>query len=127
SQSVNGYPEFDPDLNFFIPSFKKLATIVNPSPSGLLTFLDTHEDAIYDALFGIPTPEFSPDVNQWWDIPADRHSRGANLAFADGHVDHWKWKVPKKSLVKFSPQDVPPEEMADYQRIKNTFRLYKAY
>jgi prepilin-type processing-associated H-X9-DG protein len=32
----------------------------------------------------------------WWDMPADRHSRGANFSFADGHVEHWKWKAPKR-------------------------------
>jgi prepilin-type processing-associated H-X9-DG protein len=28
-------------------------------------------------------------------VAADRHNQGANLAFADGHVEHWKWKARK--------------------------------
>ena len=32
---------------------------------------------------------------QWWDMPANRHSQGANSSFADGHAEHWRWAVPK--------------------------------
>lgn len=28
----------------------------------------------------------------WRNLPADRHSQGCNFSFADGHVEHWKWK-----------------------------------
>jgi len=28
----------------------------------------------------------------WWDDPPVRHGDGTNLAFADGHGEHWKWK-----------------------------------
>lgn len=124
SQSVNGYPEFDEVLSQIIPTFKKFTTIRTPSPSGLVTFLDTHEDAIFDALFGIPTPQFWPGVTQWWDIPASRHGQGANLTFADGHAEFWKWRAPKVVKARFQAQDVPPEELPDFRRVQNSFRLY---
>jgi prepilin-type N-terminal cleavage/methylation domain-containing protein/prepilin-type processing-associated H-X9-DG protein len=32
------------------------------------------------------------DQEQWWDDAPVRHGDGATLSFADGHVDHWRWK-----------------------------------
>ena len=122
SQSVNGWPEFDPSLAMLIPSFKKFTLINNPSPSGLIVFIDTHEDVIFDALFGMPTRDYWPGVNQWWDLPANRHSQAANFSFADGHVERWRWKYPKISTVRFAAQDVPDAELPDYRRIQNGFR-----
>jgi prepilin-type processing-associated H-X9-DG protein len=53
-------------------------------------------------------------------MPANRHNQGANLSFADGHVEHWKWKVPKKFLYWIQP--VPSEEMPDYTRIQEAMK-----
>lgn len=89
SQSVNGKPTLD-----YIPSAKYYFQITDPSPAKLFVFLDVHEDEILDSLFGIPTAEkFFQDV--WWDLPANRHSQGANFSFADGHAEHWYWMSPK--------------------------------
>lgn len=115
SQSVNGFPEFDPVMRDYIPCFKKLTQIRNPNISSCLVFIDEHKDTMYDALFGMPT-EFYDHSKTWWDMPANRHSQGANLSFADGHVEHWKWTVPK--LFKGWTQPVPPEETEDWERVK---------
>lgn len=32
-----------------------------------------------------------PTGNSWIDFPAIWHDNGANLSFADGHVEHWRW------------------------------------
>jgi prepilin-type processing-associated H-X9-DG protein/prepilin-type N-terminal cleavage/methylation domain-containing protein len=64
----------------------------------VFTFIDTHEDDIVDPTFGVyPANEsyFPSYRNAWLDLPANRHSQGANLAFADGHVEHWRWRSPK--------------------------------
>jgi len=66
-----------------------------PSPATVFSFIDTHEDCITDPTFGIypaDDPWFS-DI--WIDTPADRHGQGANLAFVDGHVEHWRWRAVK--------------------------------
>src|SRR5262245_29302769 len=80
SQSVNGYPEFDPNLAAHLPSFKKLTEIKSPSPTECIVFIDELEDTLLDAQFGMPTDFYHPGCPPWawWDMPANRHSQGAN-------------------------------------------------
>ncbi|MCS7089145.1 MAG: prepilin-type N-terminal cleavage/methylation domain-containing protein [Limisphaera sp.] len=122
SQSVNGWPEFDPRLAEIIPSYKKLSQIQSPPPARLMVFLDVHEDAILDSLFGIPTQQVFGDRREWWDIPADRHRQGCNLSFADGHVEHWRWRVPKVVRARWVAQPVPEAELPDYRRVQQAVR-----
>ncbi len=92
-------------LNCDYESNRTMRTTADLNLSGfsterVFTFIDTHEDAIVDPTFGIYLPS-DPNLgfyygNRWGDLPADRHRQGANLAFVDGHVEHWRWKVPKK-------------------------------
>ena len=121
SQSVNGYPQGDPTYSPYIPAWTKFTEVRNPIPGELFVFLDENADTIMDAEFGNPpvgSSCFFPNV--WWDMPSDRHSQGANLSFADGHVDHWKWKVPK--IFYEWVQSIPPQEMPDFQRIQNAMK-----
>ena len=121
SQSVNGYPQGDPQYYGIIPAWTKFSEVRHPAPSDLFVFIDENAGTIQDAEFGNP-PVGSPyfQQNVWWDMPSDRHNQGANLAFADGHVERWKWKVPKTFHDWVQP--VPPEEMPDYQRIQNAMK-----
>jgi prepilin-type processing-associated H-X9-DG protein/prepilin-type N-terminal cleavage/methylation domain-containing protein len=75
--------------------FRKGAQI--RSPESLFVFIDTHENAIWDATFGV-IPIEDPLRDYWLDIPADRHGRGANVTFADGHVERFRWKTSKGDL-----------------------------
>ena len=113
----------DPTLASYIPTFKKLTQIKHPDPAGLFVFVDVHEDEIFDANFGMPPFTVWGDAKVWWDIPANRHSQGANLSFGDGHAERWKWRVPKEVKVKFSSQAVPEEELPDYRRMQNAYRM----
>ena len=122
SESLNGYPEFSPDLMSWIPSFKKFTDIMKPDPTTCIVFLDVHEDEIVDAQFGMPTAPYYSNPHEWWDIPANRHDQGGNLSFADGHAEHWKWAVPKV-YQGWLPQSVAPGEDVDYQRIRSGIRL----
>jgi len=121
SESVNGYPEFNQYIYQTIPAWKKFTQILHPVPSELFVFIDEHEDSILDAQFGNP-PVGSWGDGFWWDLPANRHNQGANLSFADGHAEHWKWKVAKTFL--YFVQWVPPEEMPDYKRIQNAMKQF---
>jgi prepilin-type N-terminal cleavage/methylation domain-containing protein/prepilin-type processing-associated H-X9-DG protein len=120
SQSVNGYPQGDAQIFGFLPTWTKFTEIRHPVPSDLFVFIDENSDTQLDAEFGNPPVGgvFQPDV--WWDMPSDRHNQGANLSFADGHVEHWKWKTPK--IFTDWIQSVPPAEMPDYLRIQNAMK-----
>ena len=91
SQSVNGYPQGDPEYFGIIPAWTKYTEVRHPAPSDLFVLIDENANTIEDAEFGNP-PVDSPwfEGNVWWDMPSDRHNQGANLCFADGHVEHWK-------------------------------------
>jgi prepilin-type processing-associated H-X9-DG protein len=63
--------------------------------SEFFAFIDTHEGSIVDPAFGIypATDPYRKDI--WVDLPADRHRQGAAISFLDGHVERWRWRVPK--------------------------------
>lgn len=134
SQSVNAYadtinPFLSPPapVNSDQPAFEKYPQIIDPPPSRLFVFLDENEDTLYDAQFGFPQPPYD---REWWDMPSNRHyggtSGGANFSFADGHVEHWKWKVPK---INSPPGNIGqavktnPDEYPDYRRVQNAMRV----
>jgi prepilin-type N-terminal cleavage/methylation domain-containing protein/prepilin-type processing-associated H-X9-DG protein len=121
SQSLNGYPSFEAELYYYIPWWDKVTEIRQPDPTSVFVFIDENSDGILDAQFGSP-PVNSPyfEQNVWWDMPSSRHNRGGNLSFVDGHVEHWKWAVPKTFQYFFQP--VGPGEMPDFQRIQNAMK-----
>jgi prepilin-type N-terminal cleavage/methylation domain-containing protein/prepilin-type processing-associated H-X9-DG protein len=121
SQSVNGYPQGDPEYYGIIPAWTKYTAVRHPIPSNLFVFIDENADTISDADFGNP-PVGSPyfEQNLWWDMPSDRHNQGANLSFADGHVEHWKWQVPKTFYDWTQP--VPSAERPDYKRLQRAMK-----
>jgi prepilin-type N-terminal cleavage/methylation domain-containing protein/prepilin-type processing-associated H-X9-DG protein len=126
SMSVNGFPEWvppDPGQAYvasLLPSWKKYTQVRNSRPDGLFVFIDEHEETLLDAMFGNPMgiPQFQQNV--WWDMPANRHNRGANLSFVDGHVEHWKWKVPKIFYDWIQP--VSGLELDDYHRLQDAMK-----
>jgi prepilin-type N-terminal cleavage/methylation domain-containing protein/prepilin-type processing-associated H-X9-DG protein len=82
-------------------------------PSQVLAFVCEDSDSIEDGCFGLyPAPS-----TQWLNLPSSRHSRGSCFSFADGHVEHWKWKA---GTLKFSgrPQNALPGELADLARVQ---------
>jgi prepilin-type N-terminal cleavage/methylation domain-containing protein/prepilin-type processing-associated H-X9-DG protein len=127
SLSVNGYPDFDPFIAANIPMFSKIASIRNPGPSTCLVFIDENEYTMIDSQFGMPTeafPGLPPTPHFWWDLPANRHSQGGNLSFADGHVEHFRWKVPI-DYAGFFGRPYTPEEEADWRRINSFIKQEK--
>ena len=59
SQSVNGYPEGNPDYYNIIPAWTKFTEVRHPIPSELFVFIDENSDTHVDAQFGNP-PVGSP-------------------------------------------------------------------
>ncbi|HKI68270.1 MAG TPA: prepilin-type N-terminal cleavage/methylation domain-containing protein [Verrucomicrobiae bacterium] len=115
SQSVNGYPEYNWFIAGYIPSFKRLTQIASPNIANCLVFIDENKNTMLDAEFGMPTDYFDGSQT-WWDMPANRHNQGANLSFADGHVEHWKWRTPMKFNGWMA--SVPAAQLQDFLRIK---------
>ncbi len=94
--------------------YRKLTSV--PRPTALFVFIDTHENAIWDATFGLFT-ENDYWRDYWLDIPAERHGRGANLSFVDGHVEHWKWKAAKGNLA-VGAHSSGPDDLKDLRRLQ---------
>ena len=119
SESMNGYPDYDWFIFNYIPYFKKFSLIKNPNNANSLVFIDENEYTLLDSQFGMPTDRYNGSTT-WWDMPADRHNQGANLSFADGHAERWRWTVPKKMTSWL--QSVPAEEMPDWLRLKGCIK-----
>jgi prepilin-type processing-associated H-X9-DG protein len=128
SQSVNGLPFLtNPQTGVAVdvnqPCFASTSQVTNPPPSKLFVFIDENEGTIYDAQFGYPMPNYGAGV--WWDMPSNRHTQGANLSFADGHVEYWRWSFPMVYVLSLGQigQTVPPLQMPDYTRVGNAMRI----
>jgi len=92
---IHGKPGFDWKQSDF-PGFPASLTLswrqnTRPGLSKTFIFIDEHVESIDDGIFAGPGED-----GIWWEMPADRHSRGCNLSFSDGHVEHHHWRAPKK-------------------------------
>jgi prepilin-type N-terminal cleavage/methylation domain-containing protein/prepilin-type processing-associated H-X9-DG protein len=123
SQSIDGL-SYGGQIAADVPHFAKTSDPRNPGPSGLLAFIEVHQDEILDDQFGIPV---AADLMffgaAWWDLPANRHNQGCDFSFADGHVERWKWQVPKMVTVpRGDAQPLAPNEQGDFNRMESGFR-----
>jgi len=100
----------------------KTSELVDPGVSRASVFVDEHEDSIDNGAIGIYARESdtTPALG-WWNVPAIRHARGANLSFADGHVEFWRWLGPYifKPVAQIKFQNSPADDK-DALRIQQT-------
>ena len=78
--------------------FRKYSSLNSPSPSKCWVFVDEREDGINDGWFAVDMGGYVPrdsGLYTWADYPADRHDGAANLSFADGHAETWRWRDPR--------------------------------
>jgi prepilin-type N-terminal cleavage/methylation domain-containing protein/prepilin-type processing-associated H-X9-DG protein len=126
SQSVNGAgflinPVIGYAIDIYQRCFEKYSNITNPVPSALFVFIDENEVTLEDDQFGYPSINY--DYGSWWDMPSNRHNQGANLSFADGHVEYWHWVSPMiDPLPPSQIVPVPPAQWHDYVRVGNAMR-----
>ncbi len=59
-----------------------------PDPSNIYVFLDEHPDTINDGFFMNRWEEYV-----WGNLPGSYHKGGANLSFADGHIENHRWAL----------------------------------
>jgi prepilin-type N-terminal cleavage/methylation domain-containing protein/prepilin-type processing-associated H-X9-DG protein len=74
----------------------RFSQLVNPTPEKVFVFIEEHEKSLWaGTFFVVPKENFSLTGGSWISTPADRHDRGCNLSFADGHTEYWRWYWPK--------------------------------
>jgi len=98
----------------------RISAFPGNSLSTLFAFIDEHDKAIDDGLFAIANPSIPPpggSTDLWTDLPTDRHNRGCNLSFLDGHAEHWRWKAPKL-FRGYGVPSVNNLDKADLQRLQ---------
>ena len=103
--------------NRFNPQLVQFYLITQiPKPSEVYVFLDEHPDTINDGFFMNRWAEY-----KWGNLPASYHDNGANLSFADGHVERHQWVVPdtmKPAELGGSGGVFAPSRPEDYDWLK---------
>jgi prepilin-type N-terminal cleavage/methylation domain-containing protein/prepilin-type processing-associated H-X9-DG protein len=101
SYTISCYLNAAPDATdaFFTYCWHKLSQLRVPGPAQTLALVDDNEKSIADCEFtlndapaGFEFQGTSPWM--WISFPASRHDNGANVSFADGHVETWHWLDP---------------------------------
>jgi prepilin-type processing-associated H-X9-DG protein len=108
-------------VNHMPPVGKKYSTITDPKPAKALVLMEEQENFtgrtmlnfINDGNIGLrPYPQA-----EWGDLPGRRHDNGAVVSMADGHVEYWKWKSPKRNP-PIRGRPIFPNERPDLDRIQ---------
>ena len=104
---------------------RKFSELVNPAPTSVLTFIDSiSTDGAADI------SEFYREAtgqdDAWSSLPGEQHNRGANIAFADGHVEHWRWRWSRVGGIYDVESTTYPlanaDDRYDFQRVKDHSR-----
>ena len=96
--------------NSWIPNpILRYGQILNPAPVGALVFVDESIPSVDDSVFLI-----FPGSSTWNNCPTGRHSKGAVMTLADGHVERWRWFA----LATEANQGAPANQV-DYAKVLN--------
>ena len=106
-------------FNTVIPEFQtgkvtRYGEIISPGPADVFVFIDENDESIEDGVFGVCR---SPDT-RWLNLPSDRHGRGANITFADGHARRIQWFWPKKFISLWVPAS-GQDDLNDLKRLQD--------
>jgi len=112
SVSMSGQMAGDVILIPAIPPNKKETDIRYPQPSRAFVFIDERNDSIDEGLFALT---LSPP--SWQNLPANWHTVGDVLSFADAHAEHWRWyeTTTVKGAFPFAPLTKPVDR--DFSRV----------
>ncbi len=89
------------------------------APSSIFVFIEEHPDSINDGYFVNRAYRW-----QWMDLPASYHNEGANLSFADGHIETRRWqsestKKPSRPDAAGLPLPLSPDDTVDFDWLMN--------
>jgi prepilin-type N-terminal cleavage/methylation domain-containing protein/prepilin-type processing-associated H-X9-DG protein len=71
------------------PPIRLASAITRPAPVNAMVFIDESLNSVDDCFFVI---QIDPSADSWQNSPTARHSGGATMSFADGHVETWHWR-----------------------------------
>jgi prepilin-type N-terminal cleavage/methylation domain-containing protein len=110
-------------VNVNNPNYVQFFTLpAVPHPETIFIFLDEHPDSIDDGYF-LNQENYTSDwgviQQEWTDLPASYHNRGACFSFADGHSEIHHWVCPStvwpaEPDVLTLPMDVPANQTTDF-------------
>jgi prepilin-type N-terminal cleavage/methylation domain-containing protein/prepilin-type processing-associated H-X9-DG protein len=107
--------QFNPQL----AQFYKMDQISDPS--GIYVFLDENPDTLNDGFFMNRW-----DSNVWGNLPGSDHRDGANLAFADGHLEHHRWVLAEtRRKLGSSSGTFPASAPTDFDWLKERSSVRK--
>ena len=115
-----GPPPWFPDSRWMK---RRSSQLVDPSPTGILPFADditalSGGDASFVLKLKPPT-----DADEWSSLPGEQHGRAGNLAFADGHAEHFRWRWSRANypanLISYGLKGA--DDRNDFQRVKDCF------
>ena len=118
SYSLNYHLNTEENGSFDSHVIRKFTQLVKLPPVKVFCFLDVNEQSIGTGDFLIPhfPHPNNPNGTAWGDTPSDRHNLGANLSFADGHAEHYRWRWPKRFTALF-------QEAANAQDLRDLRRM----
>lgn len=72
-----------------VTTLVKLSDIQHPGSSQKIVFVDEDQNSVDDGCFGINP--LSSGMNNWWNLPGSRHTKGCTFSYADGHAQILRW------------------------------------
>lgn len=83
-------------------------------PSAIYVLLDENPDTINDGFFMNRWPDYI-----WGNLPGSDHNGGANLFFADGHLEHHRWALAEtRRALGSSSGTFPASAPVDFDWLK---------
>lgn len=118
SYALNAYVGWDgPEQRPLQPGYRVYrdwSDLDRPGPARLMVFIDVNPASICWPFFGVNMTQGAEA--QFFAHPAAHHAGGAQIAFADGHVEHRKWqdqRTVRPGNILFHAHDTPAPGNAD--------------
>jgi len=79
-------------------TYQKMSSILATSIAQKMVFAQEAESTLSDGCFAVYPYVSGNRIDQWYNLPANRHDNGENFSFGDGHVEYWHWRDPDIAL-----------------------------